>query len=66
MEKVKLTGLIMVGLYLGLGCLNSVIAWTTISHNDCMASDGIVALYCNAGTGISHLVSIVLWPMFWI
>jgi hypothetical protein len=40
--------------------------WATVSRNDCAEAAGVLAFYCNTGIGISHAVSVALWPFFWL
>ncbi len=51
--------------YLIIGFLNSIYVWATVSTAACGAATGILRVYCHAGQGISHFVSVALWPLFW-
>lgn len=59
---LKLLGVV----YLGIGFLNSIYVWATVSRNDCIAASGILDAYCNTGMGISHALAVALWPLFWM
>ena len=61
-DFVKLLGVA----YIVIGCVNSLYLLVTVSINKCAHASGVLAVYCNTGQGISHFVSITLWPLFWL
>lgn len=65
-DIIKKYGAALGIIYGGVGVINSFYLWATVNLSDCAVADGILSTYCNVGTGISHLVSIALWPLFWI
>jgi hypothetical protein len=52
---------------MGIGVLHSVYFSLFISRSDCItATKGIVYFFCHTGMGISHFVTVVAWPWFWL
>ena len=62
MIALKLVG----GAYIAIGFLNSLFVWATVSLHDCADAIGVLGVYCDTPIGISHFVSILLWPLFWL
>ena len=62
MRSLKAVGAI----YIAVGVLNSLYLWATVSMSACSLASGILLIYCNTGLGLSHAVSILLWPLFWL
>ena len=53
--------------YTGIGVLHSIYFSLFISRSDCIAATkGIVYFFCHTGMGISHFVTVVAWPWFWL
>ena len=62
MTAIKVIGAV----YVVMGFVSALIIWATVSRNDCIDATGVLGIYCNTGIGISHAVSILLWPFFWL
>lgn len=62
MTVLKLLGAV----YLGIGFMNSIYIWATVSRNDCLSASGVLDTYCSTSMGISHAVAVALWPLFWM
>lgn len=55
------------GLYVIIGALHSVLFSLAISRADCVApTKWIVSVFCNTGTGTSHFIAVVGWPLYWL
>lgn len=52
--------------YVIIGAIHSVLFSLLISRSDCIAPKGLVAVFCNTGMGISHLVVTLGWPFYWL
>ncbi|MGL5164717.1 MAG: hypothetical protein ACRC9K_02375 [Afipia sp.] len=51
--------------YILIGVVHSVLFSLFVSRTDCLAPRGLVAIFCNTGIGISHLVVTLGWPFYW-
>jgi hypothetical protein len=53
--------------YFVVGVAHSIWFSLFISRSACAAAaDGIVYIFCNTGMGISHFVTVVAWPWYWL
>lgn len=53
-------------LYVVIGALHSIFFSFFISRSDCISPKGLVSVFCNTGTGISHFVIALGWPFYWL
>lgn len=67
MAGVQMAFYLIACAYIGIGVLHSIYFSLFISRADCIAATkGIVYLFCHTGIGISHFVSTLAWPWYWL
>jgi len=52
--------------YVIIGALHSVFFSLFISGPDCISPKGLVSIFCNSSTGISHFIVTLGWPLYWL
>jgi hypothetical protein len=57
---------VLFGAYVTIGVFHSIAFHFFISPNACAAAKALVAIYCNTGVGIGHLVVTLGWPFYWL
>ena len=65
-EGLRVAATLVGGIYLAIGVVHSIILEFVVSRADCAADPhGLIYMFCNTGVGISHLVIVLGWPLYW-